>query len=179
MTVNDGMMKTKLGPVRMAPGRAELLELVEVLGGALDVDAGQLAPRFEDGLNLLVLANNTALTRARSKEVVNPEDQKLNAGAAVVYEGGNEKTARYRRAHRNALENIPLFLITAYLLTATGVSTLTASILFGIFVAARLVHSFAYVNSLQPWRTLSFGLGALDQLAILGVLGYRVIISFS
>ena len=129
------------------------------------------------GFNLLLLANYTALTRAKSKEVVNPEDQKLNAGATVVYEGGNETTARYRRAHRNALENIPLFLITGFLLTFAGISPTAAMVLFGIFVAARYVHSFAYVQRLQPWRTLSFVIGALDQVAILGVLGYKVFLS--
>ena len=129
------------------------------------------------GINLLFLANNTALTRAKSKEVINPEDQRLNSDAKVVYEGGNETTARYRRAHRNALENIPLFLITGFLLTFTGISPIAATVLFGIFVAARIVHSFAYVGSLQPWRTLSFVIGALDQAAILGVLGYQVFLS--
>ena len=127
------------------------------------------------GLNLLVLANNTALTRAKAKEVVNPEDEVLNNGADVVYEAGNQKTERYRRAHRNALENIPLFLITAFVLTLTGVSLTTAAVLFGIFVAARPFHSVAYIRQLQPWRTVSFGVGALDQVAILGVLLYQVI----
>lgn len=126
------------------------------------------------GLNLLVLANNTAVTRAKAKEVVNPEDRKLNAGADVVYEQGNERTERYRRAHRNALENIPLFLITAFVLTLTGISVTTAAILFGIFVAARVFHSIAYVKQLQPWRTTSFAIGAVDQLAILGVLLWQV-----
>ena len=128
------------------------------------------------GLNLLVLANNTALSRAKAKEVVNPEDKVLNREADVVFEAGNQRTERYRRAHRNALENIPLFLITAFVLTLTGVSAATAYILFGIFVAARLFHSVAYIKQLQPWRTASFGLGALDQLAILGVLVYQVVI---
>ncbi|MEQ9319246.1 MAG: hypothetical protein RIF41_08800 [Polyangiaceae bacterium] len=62
------------------------------------------------GMNLLVLANNTALTRAKATEVVNPEDTKLNAKAKVVLEGGNDRTARYRRALRNAIENVPLFI---------------------------------------------------------------------
>lgn len=129
------------------------------------------------GANLLILANNTALSRAKSKEVVNPEDQAINSGAQVVYEGGNERTARYRRAHRNALENIPLFLITAFLLALTGISFGTAVALFGIFVAARLVHSAAYLRELQPWRTIGFVVGALDQVAILALLGYRVLLS--
>ncbi len=129
------------------------------------------------GFNLLVLANNTALTRAKAKEVINPEDKVLNAQADVVYEAGNDRTERYRRAHRNALENIPLFLITAFVLTLTGVSLTLAAILFGIFVAARLFHSVAYVRQIQPWRTVSFGIGALDQAAILGVLLYQVVVA--
>ena len=126
------------------------------------------------GLNLLVLANNTALTRARSSEVINPEDAKLNPKASVVYEEGNDKTARYRRAHRNALENVPLFLITGLLLSLTGVSATAAYVLFGIFVVARVLHSVFYVGAVQPWRTAMFGIAALDQLAILGFLGYYV-----
>jgi uncharacterized membrane protein YecN with MAPEG domain len=129
------------------------------------------------GLNLLVLANNTALSRAKAKEVINPEDKVLNKEAEVVFEAGNDKTERYRRAHRNALENIPLFLITGLALTMTGVSTTTAYILFGVFVAARLLHSVAYVKQLQPWRTASFGVGALDQIALLGVLVYQGLVA--
>ena len=72
------------------------------------------------GTNLLVLANNTALTRTKADEVVNPEDKVLNGKATVVYEDGNDRTERYRRAHRNALENIPLFLVTGFLLAMTG-----------------------------------------------------------
>jgi uncharacterized membrane protein YecN with MAPEG domain len=128
------------------------------------------------GLNLLWLANATALTRAKASEVINPEDKRLNKAAEVVYEGGNDVTARYRRAHRNALENIPLFLVTAFLLTLTGTSLTTALVIYGIFVAARLLHSVAYVKQLQPWRTASFAIGAIDQLVLLGVLVYQVFV---
>jgi uncharacterized membrane protein YecN with MAPEG domain len=127
------------------------------------------------GLNLLVLANNTALTRARAKEAVNPEDTRLGKDLTVVFDGGNDTTSRYRRAHRNALENIPLFLVTGFLLTLVGVSATTAYVVFGIFTAARVLHSVAYVKQLQPWRTLSFGIGALDQLFVLGLLVYKVL----
>jgi uncharacterized MAPEG superfamily protein len=126
------------------------------------------------GVNLLVLANNTALTRAKASEVVNPEDTVLNAEAKVVYEAGNDRTERYRRAHRNALENIPLFLITGFLLTLTGVSFTAAAVLFGVFVLARIVHSIAYVGQMQPWRTAAFAVGAIDQVVILGFIAYGV-----
>ncbi len=124
------------------------------------------------GFNLLVLANNTALSRAAAGEAVNPEDTALNKDAKVVYEDGNAKTERYRRAHRNALENLPLFLITALVLCFTTVPLTIAGALFGIFVAARIAHSFAYIFEKQPWRTASFAIGGLDQAALLLVLAY-------
>jgi uncharacterized membrane protein YecN with MAPEG domain len=127
------------------------------------------------GLNLLTLANNTALSRAKASEVVNPEDQKLNKDAAVVLDEGNEKTRRYRRAHRNALENIPLFLITGYLLTLTGIGTVFAFVLFGLFTFLRVLHSIAYIKGLQPWRTASFALGAIVQVIVLGYIGYAAV----
>jgi uncharacterized membrane protein YecN with MAPEG domain len=127
------------------------------------------------GLNLLFLANGTALSRAKAKEVINPEDKRLSQAAEVVFDGGNDTTARYRRAHRNALENIPLFLVTGFLLTLTGTSVDTAYAIFGVFVAARLFHSVAYVRQLQPWRTASFAVGAIDQIVLLGVLVYQVL----
>lgn len=129
------------------------------------------------GMNLLVLANNTALTRAKADEIVNPEDVAVKPEGAVVYEGGNELTARYRRAHRNALENIPLFLITGFLLTLTPIGLLAASILFGTFVVARLTHSVAYMARLQPWRTASFGIAGLVQAVILGFLAWGVFVA--
>ncbi len=64
------------------------------------------------GLNLLVLANSTALTRAKSSEAINPEDTVFNKEAAVVYEAGDDRTSRYKRAHRNALENISRFSLS-------------------------------------------------------------------
>ena len=69
------------------------------------------------GLNLIGLSNATALTRGQASEVINPEDKALNKKAEVVFEGGNDRTARYRRAHRNALENTPWFMTTALVLT--------------------------------------------------------------
>jgi uncharacterized MAPEG superfamily protein len=124
------------------------------------------------GLNLLVLANNTALSRAKADEIVNPEDKRVNPKGDIVFEAGNERTARYRRAHRNALENIPLFLVTGFLLTLTPISFTAAAVLFGVFTFVRVFHSFCYVAGIQPWRTASFAIGALVQLGLLGYLGY-------
>ncbi|MEZ4469839.1 MAG: MAPEG family protein [bacterium] len=123
-------------------------------------------------LNLVLLANTTVITRGKAKEVVNPEDAGLSAGAAVVFEGGNERTARHKRAHRNALENIPMYLVTGLLLAMVGVSATTAGVLYSVFVVARYAHSVAYLRSMQPWRTIAFVIGLLDQVVVLGVLGW-------
>jgi len=125
------------------------------------------------GLNLLGLANATALTRARSNEVINPEDKRLNQKASVVYDEGNARTARYRRAHRNALENTPLFMISALVLTLMGASATVGAALFYSYVGLRILHSVCYVKQIQPFRTISFALGALVQLALLGFIGYH------
>ncbi len=128
-------------------------------------------------MNLLLLGNGSAVSRARAGEVINPEDkEKLNKEAVVVFEEGNAKTARYRRAHRNALENIPVFLLTALALTFTTVPATVAYALFAVFVVARLLHSGCYVVGVQPWRTAAFALGALAQVVLLGCLGYYALV---
>jgi uncharacterized MAPEG superfamily protein len=124
------------------------------------------------GFNLIGLANATALTRAHAKEVINPEDQALNKVAAVVFEGGNDRTARYRRAHRNALENVPFFLVTALVLTLMGSAAGVAAALFYGFAVLRVIHSICYVKGVQPLRTIAFVLALLAQVAVLGLIAW-------
>lgn len=124
------------------------------------------------GLNLIGLANATALTRGQAVEVINPEDKKLNEKAEVVFEGGNDRTARYRRAHRNALENTPWFMITAFVLTMMGTSATLGAALFYSYAAFRILHSVCYVKAIQPFRTISFVIALLIQVAVLGLIGY-------
>lgn len=128
------------------------------------------------GLNLLGLANASAFTRGQASEVINPEDQKLNPKATVVFEGGNDRTARYRRAHRNALENSPLFLITGLILVMVGPAYALATALFATFAVARILHSVCYVKGIQPFRTIFFVIGQLTQVTVLGLLLYEIFV---
>jgi uncharacterized MAPEG superfamily protein len=41
-------------------------------------------------------------------------------------------------------------------------------VIFGVFTAARIAHSFAYLGGKQPWRSMSFGIGALTTLVLMG-----------
>lgn len=124
------------------------------------------------GANLAGLANATAFTRGVADEVINPEDVALNKKAKVVYDAGNDKTARYRRAHRNALENTPVFITTSLVLTLMGSFAGVAAALFYAYAALRVVHSVCYVRGIQPFRTLSFALALIVQVVVLGLIGW-------
>lgn len=125
------------------------------------------------GFNLIGLANATAVTRAQAKEVINPEDQDKGKKNDVVFEGGNDRTARYRRAHRNALENTPLFMITAGIFTLLGASATLGAALFYAYAAFRIFHSVCYIKGIQPFRTVSFVLSLLIQVTVLVLIGYH------
>jgi uncharacterized MAPEG superfamily protein len=125
-------------------------------------------------LNVLGLANATAFTRSQHAEVINPEDKKLNDQATVVYEEGNDKTQRYRRAHRNALENVPLFMITGLLFAMTGPGSTLATAIFATFTVCRIAHSVCYVKGVQPFRTMFFAIGSLTQFVMLGLIVWKV-----
>jgi glutathione S-transferase len=114
-------------------------------------------------LHLLVLAFWTGTVRTLRKQYVNPEDVKLNKGESA--EADHPDVARAKRAHMNALENaVPFFVIGA--LYALGASRMGALIYFGVFVAARLLHSVFYLRGIQPWRSMMFGIGLLDLLGM-------------
>lgn len=125
-------------------------------------------------LNLLFLANGTALTRAKKKQVINDEDKKFNAEASVqeIDEGA---VARWRRAHYNALENILPFLPMGFLLVWTRPSVAVAGALMGVFTFFRLSHSFCYIKGIQPWRTASFGISALSLGAMVFFILYKTL----
>ncbi|MCA9719214.1 MAG: MAPEG family protein [Myxococcales bacterium] len=125
--------------------------------------------------NLLFLAGSTAVARSKAQQMLNPEDQKLNAEGTVV-SGDADAGARYVRAHRNALENIPMFLVAGLTYTLVSPPETIAISLLAAFTALRWLHSFAYLRGVQPWRTLSFG---LSSLALLGIAAHTTIIVFT
>jgi uncharacterized MAPEG superfamily protein len=124
-------------------------------------------------LNLLFLASGTALNRAGSGKMLNPEDQKVNPKGVVqtIDEG---VAARYRRAHLNALENILPFLPMGFLLVLTAPSMALAATLFGTFTLFRLIHSLAYIKAIQPLRTISFAISSLALVGVMGALLFKV-----
>lgn len=107
-------------------------------------------------LKMLLTGSLTGLTRVFKGVYLTPEDYKFTGKEQA---GRDEFIERTRRIHRNDLENILPFLVIGLIFAFTGVSGTTAAWLFGIFTAARVAHTLAYLVSLQPWRTLLYEIG--------------------
>jgi glutathione S-transferase len=95
---------------------------------------------------------------------VNPEDKVVNKGELAEQE--HDDVLRIKRAHINALENAVPFFVIGALYVATGATKTGAQLYCYTFLAARLLHSVFYLAGKQPFRTLSFGVGALANLGM-------------
>ena len=116
-------------------------------------------------LKMSAAALMTAAMRSRVKQFLNPEDAGLLGGTGAKEE--HPEVQRMLRLHRNDLENILPFFTVGLIFVLMGVSAFGAQMYFYTFTGARIVHTVAYVAKLQPWRTLSFALGALCMVGML------------
>jgi uncharacterized MAPEG superfamily protein len=117
-------------------------------------------------LKMGAVAFATANTRRKARVVVNPEDVKVNPGSRAASEDAAE-TLRVKRAHLNDVENIPGFLVLALLFTLSGCSETEGWAYFGLYFAARTLHTIFYLYAVQPFRTAAFAVGQLIQLGIM------------
>jgi len=124
--------------------------------------------------NLSYLWAKSGAVRGRSKTVMNHEDAGTIAKGAVVVAVDPPEVARVLRAHANAMAVSVPFLAIALLYVLAGGPTLPAQIVFGAFVVTRLVHSFAYLRELQPWRTISFVLSGVITLGLLADVAWMI-----
>ncbi len=125
-------------------------------------------------LKMGAVAFVTANARRKARVVVNPEDTRINPGSRAATEDAPE-TLRAKRAHLNDVENIPGFLVLALLFTLTGCSATAGWAYFGVYFAARALHTIFYLGAVQPWRTVSFFLGQPTQLGIMVQLLMKVL----
>jgi uncharacterized membrane protein YecN with MAPEG domain len=120
------------------------------------------------GLKMLFSAVYTGRIRQRVQGYINPEDAHVfgdagaGAGAAEAAE-----VAHALRIQRNDLENIPLFFAIGLVYVLCGFSHFAVAFWCWIFTIARLVHTYCYMHHLQPWRAVSFVVGALATLAMI------------
>lgn len=116
-------------------------------------------------LNLLFLWVYSGAQRSRTKTAINEEDVAIFG--ATLTEADPPSVARALRAHSNAQASIYPFLFLGLVYVLAGGSAGTASILFGVFTVARLLHSLAYLRGVQPWRTVCFLLGGLATVVLM------------
>ena len=128
-------------------------------------------------LALKMAAISVVQGRARltTKVFVNPEDAREFGGAAASEE--TPAVQRGAKAWRNDLENIPMFLILAWIYVAADLSIAAFAIYCGAFTVARIAHTICYLNSIQPWRTYAYTVGMLVTLALIIHLLIKVVIA--
>lgn len=118
-------------------------------------------------LNLTVLWLASGGARVKSKTTHNPEDAKtVSKGSAVAAEDP-EAVARVLRAHTNTLVNTVPFLFLGQIYVAAGATSTMAWVFFGTFAAARVLYSVCYLKGIQPFRTMTFGIGVLATLGLM------------
>jgi uncharacterized MAPEG superfamily protein len=116
-------------------------------------------------LNLVFLWTYSGVARSKTGTAANPEDS-LRYKAALS-ETDPASVARVLRAHRNAEATIYPFLFLGLVFVLAGGTARTADIVFGIFTAARLLHSAAYLKGKQPWRSIFFGISGMAIIALM------------
>jgi uncharacterized MAPEG superfamily protein len=116
-------------------------------------------------LDMLVLWAYSGAVRGKVKATPNQEDAR---GANKLVEMEPPEVARVLRAHTNATANIVPFAILGLVYVLCGAPLMPAAIIFGVFAFARIAHAFAYLGGKQPWRSISFGVGALTTLVLIG-----------
>lgn len=135
-----------------------------------NITSSPLLPLFAIACVLLLLkaqalAAATASMRGNLKKFVNPEDAVWLGGRHVDVD--DERVQRIFRAHRNDLENFLPFFAAGLLYLASGASTIAGAAYFLLFLVARFLHTFAYLNAMARARRNSFTLGWLTTIAIM------------
>jgi uncharacterized MAPEG superfamily protein len=128
-------------------------------------------------LALKMAAIGVVQGRARTSAglFVNPEDAKTFRAKQAPEEV--PEVQRAARAWRNDLENIPIFLILAWIYVGAGLSGTAFAVYCIVFMAARIIHTICYLNSIQPWRTVAFTMGALTMIALIVHLFIKVVLA--
>jgi len=96
---------------------------------------------------------------------VNPEDARTFQASQAPEDAPDVRRAS--RAWLNDLENIPIFLILCGIYVAAGLSTTAFAIYCLVFMAARILHTIFYLNSIQPMRTIAYTVGAVVSMALM------------
>lgn len=116
-------------------------------------------------LKMVAVGAYTSVLRIRGKVYATPEDYAFQG--LRPQNGPHEDIERVRRAHRNDLENILPYFGVGLLYALSNPSLAAAEVYFIGYTIARVLHSVFYIRSMQPHRTIAFGVALLLMLAML------------
>src|SRR5271166_5784813 len=128
-------------------------------------------------LTFKMFANSLVQGRGRvsSHIFTNPEDAQLCGGKLEAAEAASVQRAA--KVWRNDLENIPIFLILAWIYVAAGLSSTALTVYCAVFAVARILHTIFYLKAIQPWRTIVFTIGSVAMLALIIHLFVKVVLA--
>jgi uncharacterized MAPEG superfamily protein len=119
-------------------------------------------------LKMLFSAVYTGTRRQRHQGYINPEDARtFGPPGATAHQLEPPEVAHALRIQRNDLENIPAFFAVGLVYVLAGASARGAAVYFWTFTLARILHTVFYMRHLQPWRAISYGVGALCMLGMI------------
>jgi microsomal prostaglandin-E synthase 1 len=128
-------------------------------------------------LNMLFLWAYSGAVRGRTKTTPNVEDTSTVAKGSTLVDTEPPEVARVLRAYNNASANIVPFAVLGLVYVLAGGGGTAAEIVFGLFTAARLTHTFAYLGAKQPYRTISYVLGSAATLALVGFIVRALVVA--
>jgi len=79
----------------------------------------------------------------------------------------NDWGQRALAAHQNQIESFPLFAAGVLVITATGLSSSTLTLLCLTYLVARVLFIFFYIKNLATYRSLIWGIGFIISLALI------------
>jgi glutathione S-transferase len=140
------------------------------------MDAFTLNPAFRTyalcsailALKMLFSAVYTGSRRQKNQGYVNPEDARVfGKEAAAANRDEAPAVAHALRIQRNDIENIPAFFAIALIYVLLGATPRGAAAYCWTFTIARILHTALYTYNLQPWRAVSYVVGALCMLGMI------------
>lgn len=123
-------------------------------------------------LKMLAISCYQGYFRLRHLTFVNAEDAAVLGQPAAAQE--RPEVRRAAQAWANDLENIPLFFALGGLAITLHTPALPTMLLYGLFTAARLAHTLAYLAAWQPSRTLAYAIGLGCLLGLAGMIATRL-----
>ncbi len=122
---------------------------------------------------MLAISGYQGYFRLRFVIFTNPEDAAVFKQSAHAEE--RPEVTRGAQAWRNDLENIPLFIALGGLAIALNASALGVGWMCSLFTAARVLHTLFYLARVQPWRTVSYAVGIVSLIGLVGLIITQVV----